>query len=470
MHGVVEVGERRHRHHGAEDLLLEDPHRVLALEDGGGDVVPAGEVSTEVHRLATTHQAGAFVLPDLDVVQDLVVLLLAGLRTDHGVAVQRVALYDLLGALGGIDQELVEDRLLDQRPARAGADLALVQREHREALERLVIEVVVLQRDVVEEDVRALAAEFQGDRNDVLAGVLHDQLAGRGLAGEGDLGDAIARGKRLAGFEAEPVHHVEDTLGQQVADEIHQPHDRGRGLFGRLEHDGVAGGQSRCDLPHGHQDREVPRDDLAHDTQGLVEVIGDGVVIELRQRAFLGAQNAGEVAEVVDGQGDIGSQGLPHRLAVVPGLDDGDRLEVLLHAVGDLEQDVATIAGGHTSPRGCRGVRGVEGKFDVLGSASGDLAERLAVHGGHVLEVLALDGGDTRATDPVVITRFEFCDASGGSRGCVDRHADLLLASGRVPDEQTLCAAALQQRCTFGARGRGQRRGATGPERGAGNP
>ena len=201
-----------------------------------------------------------------------------------------------------------------------------------------------------------------------------------------------------------------------------------------------------------------------------MEVIGDGVVIELRQRAFLGAQNAGEVAEVVDGQRDIGGQGLPHRLAVVPGLDDGDRLEVLLHAVGDLEQDVATIAGGRTAPRGCRGVRGVEGEFDVLGSASGDLAERLAVHGGHVLEVLAFDGGDTRATDPVVIARFEFCDASGGSRGCVDRHADLLLASGRVPDEQTLCAAALQQRCTFGAWGRGQRRGATGPERGAGNP
>jgi hypothetical protein len=33
--------EGGHGHHGAEDLLLEDSHVVLALEDGGLDVVSA---------------------------------------------------------------------------------------------------------------------------------------------------------------------------------------------------------------------------------------------------------------------------------------------------------------------------------------------------------------------------------------------------------------------------------------------
>ena len=59
--------------------------------------------------------------------------------------------------------------LLDQRAGRAGADLALVEREHREALERLVAEVVVGAADVVEEDVRALAAQLQRHRDQVLA-------------------------------------------------------------------------------------------------------------------------------------------------------------------------------------------------------------------------------------------------------------------------------------------------------------
>ena len=40
-----------------------------------------------------------------------------------------------------------------------------------------------------------------------------------------------------------------------------------RGGLGRLEHDRVAGGQRRGDLPRQHQQREVPRDDLAGDAE-----------------------------------------------------------------------------------------------------------------------------------------------------------------------------------------------------------
>jgi hypothetical protein len=121
-----------------------------------------------------------------------------------------------------------------------------------------------------------------------------------GLAGEGDLGDALARCQRLAGLQAEAVDDVEHARRQQVADELHQHQDRGRRLLGRLEHHAVAGGQRGRQLPHGHQDREIPRDDLADDAQRLVEVIGDGVVVDLADRAFLRADAAGEIAEVVD--------------------------------------------------------------------------------------------------------------------------------------------------------------------------
>ena len=79
-----------------------------------------------------------------------------------------LALRDRLDALERPLHEAVVDRLLDQRAARAGADLALVEREHDEAFDRLVEEVVVLGRDVVEEDVRRLAAELQRHRDEVL--------------------------------------------------------------------------------------------------------------------------------------------------------------------------------------------------------------------------------------------------------------------------------------------------------------
>ena len=59
---------------------------------------------------------------------------------------ERVALDDGGDALQGPLHELVVDRLLHQGAAGAGADLALVEGEHDEALDGLVEEVVVLAR------------------------------------------------------------------------------------------------------------------------------------------------------------------------------------------------------------------------------------------------------------------------------------------------------------------------------------
>ena len=50
LHGVVVVAEAGHGDHGAEDLLLEDPHLVVALEDGRLDVVAAGQVPVQLRR------------------------------------------------------------------------------------------------------------------------------------------------------------------------------------------------------------------------------------------------------------------------------------------------------------------------------------------------------------------------------------------------------------------------------------
>ncbi len=55
------------------------------------------------------------------------------------------------------------------------------------------------------------------------------------------------------------------TPGREVAlgDDLGQRQRRQRRRLGGLEHDGVAGRERRSELPGGHQQREVPRDDLA---------------------------------------------------------------------------------------------------------------------------------------------------------------------------------------------------------------
>ncbi len=74
-----------------------------------------------------------------------------------------------------------------------------------------------------------------------------------------------------------------------------------------------------------------------------MEMVGHGVGVDVRGAAFLGADAAGEVAEVVHRQGQVGVEGFTHRLAIVPGFRHGQGFQVLLQAVGDAQQQVGAL-------------------------------------------------------------------------------------------------------------------------------
>ena len=226
----------------------------------------------------------AFLLAEFEVGHDLGHLHLRGLCAHHRFGIERVALLDGLDALQGTFHELVVDRFLNQRARRAGAHLALVEGKQHQAFDGFVEEVVVGISDVFEEDVGALAAQFQRGRNQVVGRGLRDDAAGGGGAGERDLGDALAGGQRHAGFAAVAVDDVEHARRQQVGNQFGHHQDADRRRFGGLEHHAVAGGDGRSQLPGRHQDREVPRDDLPDHAQRFMEMVGDGVLVDLAQR------------------------------------------------------------------------------------------------------------------------------------------------------------------------------------------
>src|SRR5450755_116738 len=88
------ITECRHREHRPEDLLLEHPHLVVALEHGRLKVVAAAE--TVLHRWAMTadQHLSALVEANRDVALDLLQLSDRDLRADHRLAIQRIALPD----------------------------------------------------------------------------------------------------------------------------------------------------------------------------------------------------------------------------------------------------------------------------------------------------------------------------------------------------------------------------------------
>jgi hypothetical protein len=170
---------------------------------------------------------------------------------------------------------------------------------------------------------------------------------------------------------------------------------------------------------------------MAHHAQRLLEVVGDRLLVDHRDRPLLGPQASGEVAEVVDGQREVGGQRLPDRLPVLPALGDGEHLEVFLHPVGDPVEDVGPLGRAGRAPGDGSGVGGVEGQLDIAGVGPGDLAELLARAGGDVGEVPAGGRSDPLAPDEVVVPGLEGDDGAVLAWWCV-AHAVFPLGNGDV--------------------------------------
>jgi hypothetical protein len=154
--------------------------------------------------------------------------------------------------------------------------------------------------------------------------------------------------ERGAGRLAETRQHVDDPGRKaDLLDQLGEAERRERRLLGRLENHGAARGERGGELPRRHRQREVPRDDRAHDADRLparVHVhLGEG-----RGERFSPHLRAppGEVAEVVDYDRKVTLPRIPKRLAVVEALQLRELLRVLLNQVREPEQQEPAIARG----------------------------------------------------------------------------------------------------------------------------
>ena len=119
---------------------------------------------------------------------------------------------------------------------------------------------------------------------------------------------------------------------------------------------------------------------------------------------------------MIDGERDVGEGGLADRLAVVDGLDRGEHLEVLLHAVGDLVEDLGALGGRGVAPGVLGLMRGVERELDIGGLRAGDLADRLAGDRADIVEIIAVDRRHPFAADEILVARAATPRAHSKSR------------------------------------------------------
>ncbi len=72
-------------------------------------------------------------------------------------------------------------------------------------------------------------------------------------------------------------------------------------------------------------------------------MIGNGVVVDIGQRAFFRPDAGREIAEVVDREGQIGGPCLADGLAIIQGFCQRQGFQVLLNHIGNLQQDCCAI-------------------------------------------------------------------------------------------------------------------------------
>ena len=151
------------------------------------------------------------------------------------------------------------------------------------------------------------------------AGMIDDRRT-RVRAARQDVDDALRHAGALA------------DLGEQ---------DRGqRRELGRLQHHRAAGGERRRDLPGEHQQRKIPRDDLADDAGRLVA--GKLAVERLRP--------AGMMQEMADRQRHVDVAALADRLAVVDRFQHREQALVALHGAADGVEHLGALVAGRGAP------------------------------------------------------------------------------------------------------------------------
>ena len=157
-------------------------------------------------------------------------------------------------------------------------------------------------------------------------------------------------GERSARCFAIPGNDIDHSVREAgLLNELSQPQAGQRRLLGWFHDDRASGGQRRPELPGGHEQRKIPRNDLAHDADGLTQRVGEelgarGVRHRDRYRvAFDLGGPPGHVPKQVDCQRDVGRAGDRHGLAVVERFKLCELFQMLVEQVGQLPNQPATL-------------------------------------------------------------------------------------------------------------------------------
>lgn len=167
---------------------------------------------------------------------------------------------------------------------------------------------------------------------------------------------------------ARAAHDVHDARREtRQLEELGECDGGSAGELGRLDDEGVAGGQARRQLPRQEQQRRVPCGDGGHHAQGFPSREDELVRLVYRQDGAFDLVRQPRVVVVPLGDGLQLDPHFAEQLAVVPDLDLGKPVRIFGDQISHSAQQRPAGGGGHLRPLGrmeC-GLGGGDGGVDI---------------------------------------------------------------------------------------------------------
>ena len=285
---------------------------------------------------------------------------------------------------------------MHEQPRAGATHMALIKEDPvDDALDRLI------QRRVVEHDVRRFATEFQGHLLVRARERAHDDLADFRRPRERNLrrNRVIQHRRPDIARTRYKIHHARRQA--RVLQNFCELQTRDRRRLGRLEHDRIPHRQRRREFPRQHQQRKIPRNHLAHHTERrdpttrrhVVEFVRPtGVIKKVRRR-----HRYIEIPRFLD------------RLATIQRLRDGKLPRTILQQPRDAEEILRPLAARQLAPDVIvRRLRRLIRRIDIGGTRLRDLSQLVLVGRIDGVEIFPRLRGDELPVDEELVARLEF--------------------------------------------------------------
>src|SRR4051812_15854221 len=289
----------------------------------------------------------------MEVIGDARELLLRNERSHLRIVCQTRAEFDLFCLTSYAINYFFENILFNHQPRTGTATLAVIEKDCVSRPGNRRIEIA----RIPEDNIRRFAAEFEAYLFRVSSSSTHNYFPYFRRTGESNFVHIIVAGEGCTRSLTEAGDNVHDAFGDTRFEQQFSQSQRAEGsLFGGFKDGAIPRGQSGGKFPSGHEQREIPGNDLSDYPYWLPQRKGlklgarsigntDGNGIPLN---FCGPTS--HIMKNIRSQRNICHAGNCTRFAIIKGFHLGEFVRIFEQQIAHTPNEFASFAGGHPGP------------------------------------------------------------------------------------------------------------------------